>query len=522
MTRETPLAELLDAFIADRLKGRNPKYVSTYGRAVEWFGNTLGRDPVVGDLDAENIRATMRRIQEAGNRTFWVAKMKTRLASLWKYAFERGIVSHYERIPDQIASGAKNAYLETPPGDDTVTGFYLAKVHKHQSKGVQKDMRAASKNLDRFLGRYCTLEEVTPELLLNFARWLQEKRFCGPTRVERYQAAIRLIVQHWDPSRLQTERKAPWAANPLLPPPQAGSLREFFERRYVPERMIDCREGTIYQARQAMRRLHRHYGRDVLLGELDAALVADHFRWLTQQEGLAAASVNSSHRAPIFAAWRYANEVGEVDTWPRVRRLKEDRHEPDAWELSEVQALIEATTIFEGRTWRGQVPLDAFWRALLLVEYYSALRISALLSVRQCDVNLGTGWLYARPDCQKNRHGKRYRIGPDAVDAVRGIWEPKRELLFEWPYRRRRIWEHFRELARKAAVSDSPLPTGRFHKLRRTAATLAAVHSGLPAAIALLDHSGPEITRRYLDPTKMPGTDATEFLPRPSKAPGDQ
>jgi integrase len=54
---------------------------------------------------------------------------------------------------------------------------------------------------------------------------------------------------------------------------------------------------------------------------------------------------------------------------------------------------------------------------------------------------------------------------------------------------------------------------GQTHKWRRTVATLAASRGGLAAAVALLGHSAPEMTLRYIDPTKLPGNDATELLP---------
>jgi hypothetical protein len=31
--------------------------------------------------------------------------------------------------------------------------------------------------------------------------------------------------------------------------------------------------------------------------------------------------------------------------------------------------------------------------------------------------------------------------------------------------------------------------------------------------MSLLGHSSPEMTKRYIDPTRLPGNDATDFLP---------
>jgi integrase len=260
--------------------------------------------------------------------------------------------------------------------------------------------------------------------------------------------------------------------------------------------------------------LYSHYGRDIQLSELDDALAADHLAWLKQNQKLAHCSINNGHRCTLFAVWRFAVELGLMDRDPRIRKLKELRHEPDSWDLPDVKRLVEATSIYAGQEWAGVVPKDAFWRAALLVEWWTALRIGSLFKIRQDNVNLQTGWLYVEPKTVKTGRGKKFRLGADAIEAVKAIWSPRRELLLPWPYRREVVWRHFLRIQRAAGVPDCSRAMQRFHKLRRTVATQAAIHAGMPAAIALLDHSGPEITRRYLDPSKMPGCDATEFLPK--------
>src|SRR5690606_9377990 len=59
----------------------------------------------------------------------------------------------------------------------------------------------------------------------------------------------------------------------------------------------------------------------------------------------------------------------------------------------------------------------------------------------------------------------------------------------------------------------------QFHKLRRSVATITAVNRGLAAASELLGHSSIEVTRRYVDPSRLPGSDFTEVLPVLTAAP---
>lgn len=300
-------------------------------------------------------------------------------------------------------------------------------------------------------------------------------------------------------------------AEPVLDP-SAVTLKQLSEQ-YVQAHMVTASAATVARFRRAFARLYCHYGRDIAVSELTNELIGGHFRWLMEDQKLKASSVNSSHRAYLLSVWRYAVDLGMLEKMPRIKKLNELRHEPDSWTVDEVRRLVEATAIFRGDEWPSPIPHDDFWRALLLVCYWTALRRGALFKLRLADVNLSTGWVYVQPQAAKNRHGKKVRIGDDAIAAVRAIQSPPRELLFPWPIAQETIFRQFRQIQDAAGLPDSPLKLQRFHKLRRTTATHAAIHAGMAAAIALLDHSGPEITKRYLDPSKMPGCDATQFLP---------
>src|SRR5690606_38218978 len=51
------------------------------------------------------------------------------------------------------------------------------------------------------------------------------------------------------------------------------------------------------------------------------------------------------------------------------------------------------------------------------------------------------------------------------------------------------------------------------HLIRRTVATLIASKHGMGAAGTLLGHSGPAVTARYVDPSRLPATDLRDSLP---------
>lgn len=299
---------------------------------------------------------------------------------------------------------------------------------------------------------------------------------------------------------------------PTLPPAEPGTVYHFYETTYRAERLIGASAATLRDYAGLFRALYRFAGqRHLLVAELTDELCSRYLESLLAG-GQRASSVNGE-RAKLLAVWRFAVEKKLLAHDPRVRKLPEDRDAPDAWSEAE-QAAILAAPLAMGWTHKiGDIPAGQWWRAILLVAYWTALRRSSLLRLRPCDIDLQTGWLTAPGSSIKNRTGKRFRLGADCLAALRVIWNPARPLIFPVT-NARRIHPDFRALLKAANVPPSTrLSNTQFHKIRRTVATLTAVRRGLHSACDLLGHSTTEMTRRYVDSSKLPGNDATEFLP---------
>jgi len=103
----------------------------------------------------------------------------------------------------------------------------------------------------------------------------------------------------------------------------------------------------------------------------------------------------------------------------------------------------------------------------------------------------------------KTRTEQVFRLPDYVVAKIKELTWPPRELIWEWPYNRRYFWTVFRNKIAKPAKLD-PLPGerfGLFHKVRRTAASLAAAQGGVAAAQMLLGHSSARTTiEHYIDP----------------------
>ena len=303
---------------------------------------------------------------------------------------------------------------------------------------------------------------------------------------------------------------------PKLPAPEGakGTLVWFYRTIYRCEVIPHCPEETDEAYYTMFRRMRTVFGRDLLLSELDAEKLSTYVGYL-QRQGRGQQTIKN-HRSIVVALWRYAFARGDGPPLPPLRKLKAEREQPDAWSLEEMPRIIAAARRIERRP-IGTVPAKKFWPALLLTCYYTALRRRTLARIRPGDVDLDAGTLYVPALHVKNRRGMKFKLGPDAIAAIREIYDPRRKQLFPMPMKSadaRHLYLHFSSILRAAGVEKgNRIRMSLFHKMRRTSVTHTAVRAGMAQAIALAGHSGPEVNARYIDPSFLPQHDATAWLP---------
>ncbi len=285
-----------------------------------------------------------------------------------------------------------------------------------------------------------------------------------------------------------------------MPPAAPGTLRHFYDAIYRPERLLQSPRSTHDSYRSALIALYKWAERDIELGELTDALVAEYFGALLKA-GLTAWSINR-HRQHLFVLWRDAAERGLVAKPPTVRKLRITRNAPDAFTVGELEIVIAAAERHRrGRFIKG-IPAGALLRAIILVMYYTALRRRAVCELLRADVDLTSGRLTARGSAMKNRTGKRFVLPPVAVEAVRAIWEPPRERLF--PLSPPWLTRQLRGVFDSTGLARSVHRAGHSHKIRRTAATHARIAGGMVDACELLGHSAEYVTKLYIDESQLP------------------
>lgn len=352
---------------------------------------------------------------------------------------------------------------------------------------------------------------------ISFKRWRERIQEFSVGRRETLSKALRAMWR----LAYQLGRASPpsesrgTTGRPKLPTPvgEPGTLVDFYNTTYAPQAIAHT--GNLHRAGflKLLRRLRQCFGRDLLLQELSGKLLAEYVQWM-REAGLSACSVKNE-RTRLLGIWRYAHDRWEAPEPPRVPKLKVPREQPDAWSLEEVSRIIQEAGRLRDKPIEG-IPANKYWVALLLVAWYTALRRGSLLSIRPEHLDLDQRWLYVPADAMKNFVGKRYRIGEDAAAALREIWG-EREFVFALRDRTdHRLRHQPKKILKAAAVAPSRMKLNWFHKMRRTTATHVAVKAGLAAASALLGHSSAVLLKRYIDPTYMVGTDATEWLASPS------
>lgn len=280
-------------------------------------------------------------------------------------------------------------------------------------------------------------------------------------------------------------------------------LVEAFEKHYKLKRLLGASASTTKQYHIQFRHMRDYLGREPTVADLNDETVAGVMA-ASLERGNRPATANKT-RNHLLAMWRYFHGRRVIEYAPDVPKLPEPSEMPVAWTRDELARLLEACRNVEGYIeWRNDagvlchIPRADWWLALHQVLWSGGERVGAILQVRWSDVDLDGGWLIVRAELRKFRKQSRtYRLSPEAIEALRKIVEPERELVFHWPSWPTHIWWHYKRIRKSAG-----LPTTRrdaFHKMRRSVASYGA-EAGVDPCF-LMGHSSRQVTERsYLDP----------------------
>lgn len=201
----------------------------------------------------------------------------------------------------------------------------------------------------------------------------------------------------------------------------------------------------------------------------------------------------------------------------RLPKIKAKSSFPKAWTLEEFEKVVAESARTPGYV--GNVPAADWWPALLLTLYWTGARVSSILNATPEDIDLDRRILILR----KTKNGKVaiYRLHPQAINAIRNVFDPKAPRLFFWPHQEYWFFKCLRRIVMRAGI---PCPKGNgslTYRIKRTALTYCwAVDPAVAQRQA--DHSSPQTTlRHYVDPqlVALHAQCAADVLPVPKFEP---
>jgi integrase len=285
-------------------------------------------------------------------------------------------------------------------------------------------------------------------------------------------------------------------------------LDEFFEKTYLPRRLIGCSDSCKVKYRRHIRWLTERLHRRAEVADLTDQNIADLMQWRASL-GKSPGTVNSIQEQ-LSALGRFAALKGHLAVAPDVSPMKEYRRTPTAWNADELDRLFAAAKEQPG--WILDVYACDWWTALLSVLWDCGARIGAVLKVKPEDIDLSRRTLTLRAENQKQGEDQEFELHPDTIEALRKIKYTDRKFVFRWHRDLRLLWRDYTRILKRAG-----LPHGRrdkFHRIRRSVASWYKREGG--DATALLGHSSPAVTRAYLDPTIVGFQSPSAVLRRPN------
>ena len=309
--------------------------------------------------------------------------------------------------------------------------------------------------------------------------------------------------------------------------PDAGNrrLRNFFHETYQTYRLSESSEKTTDDYVRAIEHFAQFLKRPVTLDDLTDDVLSNFLLWPRNLPR--AIPTVRKYRRQLLALWRFAWKKRLVDELPRdVIDFKAPKIVPKAWSVEEFGRMIAACDVLTCPNF--DIDSAAWWRALLWTLYETGLRIGAAILLKIDALDFETGWLTVPADVQKQKADQVFKLHPDTVAAIQFSEPHAREYLFPQPYNQEKYADYRKHFYRRlnTILDAAGLPKtckDKFHKIRKTCATLIADLAGDEAACRHLGHSTVALTRAvYLDPRYIRRRIITAAeLPRP-KLVGDE
>jgi integrase len=148
----------------------------------------------------------------------------------------------------------------------------------------------------------------------------------------------------------------------------------------------------------------------------------------------------------VAKRWNYLKEV------PAIEFLREPKSLPTFISAEEFTCIYHACDV---ATLPNKIPMayqpSDWWRAFLLFQFMTGMRVGEPLKLLREDVDLETGQAITRSTDNKAKTEARIPLHPVLIDHLKLIpgFTP---FLFPWPQSRRTLWDEFRRIQKQAGI----------------------------------------------------------------------
>lgn len=510
-TSQSPLALYFERFFIRTLGALvSPKRRSAYTDFLRLFDEFLSRRAIMADLNVATVSAFIAWLNQRKADHLRVAELRNCLFAFWRYA-SRNRIAIAVPAAGELPMPRRQNDVPLPSGEaqscaqiGAKMGLieYVETVHAvEESSAGAETIRLtilACRWLDAFLNRPPTLADlsifVTSESAAKgFERFIVSHGrlpSTGRANIQRLFALWRAIVFRGHlpsngkcpklgavsrPRRQQkgscfdaiptSERVARQAAikravasaprQPSRPAAANTFLSDFLLNYYVLERPLS--EHTIKAGyNPAIRNFDKFLGRRSRIADLTAHRIN---AWIASLEPVMRPHGVAGYRRHILTLLRFAFETEVIDELPRrIRKVKLPRLVVEAWDSAQTAKLLDAADAQQGAFKKTGIERRLWWRAYILMEWYTGLRLSDVLAIKNSQIARmpdSTGRLSLVMQKTQERIDRLFPADAmAAIDALLASGE-RRDLILQ-PWVNRRFWyREFKALAKSAGLEGS-------------------------------------------------------------------
>ncbi|MCA9235674.1 MAG: hypothetical protein KDA44_09385 [Planctomycetales bacterium] len=229
----------------------------------------------------------------------------------------------------------------------------------------------------------------------------------------------------------------------------AATLRDTITQEYLPATEWADPRNIAQRLAVVVRRYAAFLDRTPTLVDLSEPLIGDWVRRL-RVEGLSDCTIHD-YVSRLRAFWGWCHQEGLIDRPPRLASVRDFSRRPRAWRLRELNAILAAAQKTAGDF--DGVPAGPWWEALHYLAWDTGEARQTLLTLRWDWLHRQTGVLVVPVAARwSGRYEVAHRLAPETLERLDRIAEPRRALVFPFPFSTAAFYREYTRLLQRAKV----------------------------------------------------------------------